>query len=238
MKVYFHTLGCKVNRYETEKMLSDLESIGFAETKKAKEADLMVVNSCVVTHTSEQKTRQLTRKLKRENPNGILLLTGCMPQAFPFEAEKLPTDIILGNSSNRDIVGAVTDYLKNHTPIVSIEPHKKGETFEKGCLEKFSERTRAYMKIEDGCDRCCTYCIIPKARGRVRSRNLEYIKEDGTLWAFGVNNYGTFDYHLPDCTAHGVPCSSGRFHQRRWRTDFSSRIYPGRSGLWSGLRLQ
>ncbi len=178
MKVYFHTLGCKVNRYETEQMLSDLESVGFTETKKLKEADVMVVNSCVVTHTSEQKTRQLTRKLKRENPKGILVLTGCMPQAFPIEAEKLPADIILGNSSSRDIVGAVTEYLKNHNPIVEIEPHTKGEAFGEGCLEKFTERTRAYMKIEDGCDRCCTYCIIPKARGRVRSRSLMYIKKE------------------------------------------------------------
>ena len=159
-------------------MLSDLESIGFSETKELKNADLMVVNSCVVTHTSEQKTRQLTRKLKRENPNGILVLTGCMPQAFPFEAKKLPAEIILGNSSSRNIVEAVTNYLKNHNPIVEIEPHKKGEAFGEGCLEKFSERTRAYMKIEDGCDRCCTYCIIPKARGRVRSRSLKDIKTE------------------------------------------------------------
>ena len=101
-----------------------------------------------------------------------------MPQAFPTDAEELPADIILGNGSERDIVSAVETYFKNHNRIISISPHKKGETFENGALENFSERTRAYMKIEDGCDRGCTYCIIPKARGRVRSRSLADIKKE------------------------------------------------------------
>ena len=113
MRVFFHTLGCKVNRYETEKMLEELSSIGFVLTNDAKSADLIVVNSCTVTAESDRKTRQLTRRLKRQNENAALLLTGCMPQAFPADAEKLPADIILGNSSDRDIVSAVRDYFKN-----------------------------------------------------------------------------------------------------------------------------
>ncbi len=178
MRVFFHTLGCKVNRYETEKMLEELSSIGFVLTNDAKSADLIVVNSCTVTAESDRKTRQLTRRLKRQNENAALLLTGCMPQAFPADAEKLPADIILGNSSDRDIVSAVRDYFKNKNRLINVFPHQKGETFETGVLEDFSERTRAYMKIEDGCDRGCTYCIIPKARGRVRSRSLEDIKTE------------------------------------------------------------
>ena len=178
MRVFFHTLGCKVNRYETEKMLEELSSIGFVLTNDAKSADLIVVNSCTVTAESDRKTRQLTRRLKRQNENAALLLTGCMPQAFPADAEKLPADIILGNSSDRDVVSAVRDYFKNKNRLINVFPHQKGETFETGVLEDFSERTRAYMKIEDGCDRGCTYCIIPKARGRVRSRSLEDIKTE------------------------------------------------------------
>lgn len=178
MKVFFHTLGCKVNRYETEKMLEQLGSIGFVLTEDAKSAELIVINSCTVTAESDRKTRQLTRRYKRQNQNAVILLTGCMPQAFPTDAESLPADIILGNGSERDIVSAVETYFKNHNRIISISPHKKGEIFEAGTLENFSERTRAYMKIEDGCDRGCTYCIIPKARGRVRSRSLADIKKE------------------------------------------------------------
>lgn len=176
MKVFFHTLGCKVNRYETEKMLSELEGIGFTLTATPKDADLIVINSCTVTAESDRKTRQITRRYKRQNEGAIILLTGCMPQAFPRDAEELPADIILGNGAERNIVKAVTEYLGSHARIVEISPHKKGEIFEGGVLEDFSERTRAYMKIEDGCDRGCTYCIIPKARGRVRSRSLEDIE--------------------------------------------------------------
>lgn len=178
MKVFFHTLGCKVNRYETERMLEELQSIGFTLTEKCEEADLVVVNSCTVTAESDRKTRQITRRYRGRNENAIILLTGCMPQAFPEDAESLPADIILGNGSERNIVSAVEGFIKNQTRIVEISPHKKGEVFGDGGLEKFSERTRAYMKIEDGCDRGCTYCIIPKARGRVRSRSLDAIKTE------------------------------------------------------------
>ena len=178
MRVFIHTLGCKVNRYETEKMLEQLGSIGFTLTEDFKSADLIVINSCTVTAESDRKTRQLTRRFKRQNENAVILLTGCMPQAFPEDAKMLPADIILGNGSERDISGAVDTYFKSHNRIISISPHKKGEMFENGVLESFSERTRAYMKIEDGCDRGCTYCIIPKARGRVRSRGLADIKAE------------------------------------------------------------
>ena len=178
MRVFFHTLGCKVNRYETERMTEQLASIGFTLTEDAKSADLIVVNSCTVTAESDRKTRQLTRRYKRQNENAVILLTGCMPQAFPTDAKELPADIILGNGSERDVVSAVDSYFKNHNRIISISPHQKGEMFENGGLESFSERTRAYMKIEDGCDRGCTYCIIPKARGRVRSRSLADIKKE------------------------------------------------------------
>ncbi len=183
MKVYFHTLGCKVNRYETEIMLERLEQIGFTATEQSETADLIVVNSCTVTAESDRKTRQLVRRYRRKNPDAVILLTGCMPQAFPKDAEELPADIILGNQSNRDVATAVETYLKNHTRLVEVEPHQKGERFEAGGLQDFSERTRAYMKVEDGCDRGCTYCIIPKARGRVRSRLLEEIKTEAECLA-------------------------------------------------------
>ncbi len=175
MKAFFHTLGCKVNRYETEYMRCQLEAAGFKSTEKAKTADLILINSCTVTAESDRKTRQLVRRYKRQNENAVVILTGCMPQAFLEEAKKLPADIILGNGSRRNVVAAVDKYFKSHQRIIEVDPHTKGEEYQKGRLEGFSERTRAYMKIEDGCDRGCRYCIIPKARGRVRSRQLDDI---------------------------------------------------------------
>lgn len=183
MKVFFHTLGCKVNRYETEYMLNQLKNAGFTSTEHAETADVIVVNSCTVTAESDRKTRQLVRRYRRANKSAVLLLTGCMPQAFTTEAEALPADIILGNSSDRDIISAIDSFLKTHNRVVKVSPHKKGEAFENGGVENFGERTRAYMKIEDGCDRGCTYCIIPKARGRVRSRSIEEIKKEAASLA-------------------------------------------------------
>lgn len=164
-------------------MLASLEKVGFTLTDKAELADLIVVNSCTVTAESDRKTRQLVRRYRRSSEQAIILLTGCMPQAFPDDAAELPADIILGNGSERDVVSAVETFLNTHNRIVNISPHKKGEIFENVALEDFSERTRAYMKIEDGCDRGCTYCIIPKARGRVRSRPLEDIRKEASALA-------------------------------------------------------
>ncbi len=179
MRVFFHTLGCKVNRYETEYMRDKLLGSGYEPAKNVKDADVIILNSCTVTAESDRKTRQLTRRFKRQNHDSIILLTGCMPQAFPKEAEQLPADIILGNSAGRNVLKSLELYLTNHNRIVDITPHQKGDIFGEGELNSFSERTRAYMKIEDGCDRGCRYCIIPKARGRVRSRSLESIKKEG-----------------------------------------------------------
>lgn len=175
MKVFFHTLGCKVNQYETEVMRRALTLSGFEDAGLPSLADVIIVNSCTVTAESDRKTRQLVRRYRRLREDAVIVLTGCMPQAFPKEAEDLPADIVLGNGSGRDIVSAIHRFFTSGERVVIIPPHKKGEEFEKCSLDNFSERTRAYMKIEDGCDRGCTYCIIPKARGRVRSRSLEDI---------------------------------------------------------------
>lgn len=178
MKVFFHTLGCKVNQYETEVMRRALINSGSTQADFVESADIIVVNSCTVTAESDRKTRQLVRRYRRLSQDAVIVLTGCMPQAFPKEAEDLPADIILGNGSSRDIMSAIDRFFTTGERVVIIPPHQKGEKFEKCSLDSFSERTRAYMKIEDGCDRGCTYCIIPKARGRVRSRSLEDIEAE------------------------------------------------------------
>lgn len=176
MKVKLHTLGCKVNQYETESITEDLIKNGFQITLSDDDADVFIVNSCTVTSESDRKTRQTVRRLKHKNENSIVILTGCMPQAFPDMAESLcEADIVIGNKNNKEIVPKLNKYLSEHQRTVNIEQHEAGEPFYCSPISGFNERTRAIVKIEDGCDRFCSYCIIPKARGRVRSKPLSAI---------------------------------------------------------------
>lgn len=179
MKAKIITLGCKVNQYESEAMLEALLAGGFQEARSGEEADVVVVNSCTVTATSDQKVRQTLRRAKRDNPGAVMVLTGCMPQAFPEEATSLlEADVVLGNARRGDLLPRVMEYLSSKQRIVDIAPHEKGEAFEKMSVSAFHGRTRAFLKIQDGCDRFCSYCIIPYARGRVRSKPLEELREE------------------------------------------------------------
>ncbi len=179
MKVKLYTLGCKVNQYETQEMTEDFIKNGYEITLDDSQADIFVVNSCTVTAQSDKKTRQLVRRLKRNNNNSIVVLTGCMPQAFPKDsAELMQADIVIGNKNNTLIIKKINDYLDNKTRLVDISQHLSGEAFTGNPINNFNERTRAIVKIEDGCDRFCSYCVIPIARGRVRSKPLNDIKKE------------------------------------------------------------
>lgn len=179
MIVYFHTLGCKVNQYETESMRECFMHAGFSVSDTSETADIIVINSCTVTAESDRKTRQLLHRCRREHPNCIIVLTGCMVQAFPEKSTELPeADIIMGNKNPDRIVELVAEFNRSRRRIIEITPHRNSEMFSTPSVSDFSERTRAFMKIEDGCDRFCTYCIIPTARGRVRSRSLTEIKSE------------------------------------------------------------
>lgn len=177
MKVAFYTLGCKVNQYETEAMREAFISAGHIAVPDSAPFDAVVINSCTVTAESDRKTRQAVRHFRRENPDAIIILTGCMVQAFSDEAKALcDADIVAGNTDVKKIVGYAEKFASDGERIFEVSEHTKSERFNTPSLSGFAERTRAYMKIEDGCDRFCTYCIIPTARGRVRSKPLEEIK--------------------------------------------------------------
>lgn len=179
MKAAFYTLGCKVNQYETEYMAEILKNAGMQIVSHNEEADYYIINSCTVTATADQKTRQNVRKFKRQHPNSVVILTGCMPQAFPDQASALnEADIVLSNKSNDDILDLINQFNITHNRIVKIDKHQKGDEFSKCSINQFSKRIRAFVKIEDGCDRFCSYCIIPMSRGRVRSKSLEDLKEE------------------------------------------------------------
>lgn len=179
MKIAFYTLGCKVNQYETQVMRELFEKSGHTITNINNEADAFIINSCTVTGESDRKTRQMVRHYKSLHKDAVVVLTGCMPQAFPKDAEILKeADIVLGNTDHSKIVTALEEFIKNKKRTISVECHPKDERFNTPGITDFNERTRAFMKIQDGCDRYCTYCIIPKARGPIRSKSLSDIKDE------------------------------------------------------------
>lgn len=189
MKVTFYTLGCKVNQYETEAMREAFAAAGHTPVPNSAPFDAAVINSCTVTAESDRKTRQILHKVRRENPEAIIILTGCMVQAFSEEAKALTdADVVCGNTDVKKTVEYAERFLKDGERIFEVSEHKKTERFNTPVLSSFAERTRAYMKIEDGCDRYCTYCIIPTARGSVRSKPLaEIAAEAETLSRAGFS---------------------------------------------------
>lgn len=173
MRVCFYTLGCKVNQNETGALAQLFEQNGFTVVEEKDGADVYVVNSCTVTNFGDQKSRKWLRRAKRENPGAVTVLTGCYPQAFPEEAAKIEeADVVTGSGNRHAILQDVQKVLSGEeTKVVDIRPHQKGESFEELPMDRFADHTRAFVKVEDGCNRRCAYCVIPRARGPVRSRD-------------------------------------------------------------------
>ena len=170
-KVAFITLGCKVNQYETNAMSQKFIESGYQLVEHTEEADIYIVNTCTVTNMSDRKSRQMLRKMKEQNPKAIVIAVGCYAQVGRQELEKIPEiDFVLGNHEKVNIV----EYLEKKIEFKISDLMQEKDYEEYGDIT-FSEKTRAVIKIQDGCDRFCTYCIIPYARGRVRSRNPENI---------------------------------------------------------------
>lgn len=188
MKVKFYTLGCKVNQYESQAIGESLRKRGYEIIDGKETSDIVIVNSCTVTAAADQKTRQAVRRFKRQNPNGVVVLTGCMPQAYPDKAkELLEADIVLGNKNNKDLPDILESYLKYGSRAFEVKEHKTGDSFTGDTITSFEERTRAYVKIQDGCNRFCSYCVIPYSRGRVRSKPLDELRAE--LECLSKNGY-------------------------------------------------
>ena len=222
MRIAFYTLGCKVNQYETQVLSQQFAAAGFDLVEPTDIADVYVVNSCTVTSSGDKKTRQILRRLKRQNPAAKVALTGCFPQAFPDAAEAFTeADVITGSYNRASLLPAIRECLATGSRVVNITAHQKGEAFEDMKAGKFFEKTRASIKIEDGCERYCAYCIIPYARGPVRSKPLMDLKLELTelaaagykevvLVGINLSAYGKdFGGHLTDaialaCTTDGI----------------------------------
>ncbi len=184
MNIIFHTLGCKVNQYETQCMREAFLKKGYTVVGDGAPFDVAVLNSCTVTSESDRKTRQLLNRIRRQNENAIIVLTGCMAQTFSGDKSEISNaDIVVGNTDVSKIADLVEKFLKDKNQVFDITRHERYEHYNTPLISNFAERTRAYMKIEDGCDRYCSYCIIPYARGFVRSKPLEEIRKEAETLA-------------------------------------------------------
>ena len=175
MKVFYETFGCKVNVYETSALVQLFNKSGFERTETLEEADVVIINSCTVTENSDRKARAFMRKARTSAPDAAVVLCGCFAQAFPDKAEKLHPDILMGTTERNNTVQAVLDYLSNREQKNLVHPFSH-DIFESIEAEELVEHTRAFLKIEDGCEKYCSYCAIPKARGPVRSMPLSEVR--------------------------------------------------------------
>ena len=182
MKIYIETLGCKVNTYESEIIKEEFLRNGYEEAKDVKMADVIVVNTCSVTNQSDAKSRKVIRAVRKANEKAILVVCGCSSQNHQDALKELGADILIGNKDKSKIY----DYVKNYNNEQIVKYYDMVNTdFEKMSLNNFSERTRAFVKIQDGCNNYCSYCIIPYLRGTIRNKDLnDAINEINTL----VNN--------------------------------------------------
>lgn len=179
MTICFYTLGCKVNQYETEAMAERMRAAGYTLVRAGEESDVIVINSCTVTGESDSKVRKLLRRCRRECPGAVIAVTGCYPQAVADAADALAeADIVMGTRNRALLPGYVADFFEHRQRIVAVRPHEEGEDFEAMQVKAFAKRTRAFVKIQDGCNRYCSYCIIPTARGPIRSKPLPAIREE------------------------------------------------------------
>ena len=178
-KVALHNLGCKVNAYETEAMQQMLEAAGYEIVPFEPGADIYVINTCTVTNIADRKSRQMLHKAKKMNPDAIVVAAGCYVQADTKKAEAdASIDIIIGNNKKQELISILENYRSGQqktTECVDINHTKEYEKLE---IDRTEEHTRAYLKVQDGCNQFCSYCVIPFARGRVRSRKPEQVEEE------------------------------------------------------------
>ena len=184
-KAALHNLGCKVNAYETEAMQQMLEAAGYDIVPFTEMADVYVINTCSVTNMADRKSRQMLHRAKKMNPEAVVVAAGCYVQTKEQEAVvDEAIDIIIGNNKKHELVSRLDEFFRDHGKIDAVlDINDRNQEFEELYLDKPSEHTRAFIKVQDGCNQFCSYCIIPYARGRVRSRNMDSVLEEVTRLA-------------------------------------------------------
>ncbi len=174
--VAFHTLGCKVNHYETEAIWQLFKEQGYDRNEFEQQADVYVINTCTVTNTGDKKSRQVIRRAIRQNPDAVICVTGCYAQTSPAEIMAIPgVDIVVGTQDRHKMLGLIDQYRKERQPINAVRNIMKNRVYEELDVPAFTDRTRASLKIQEGCNNFCTFCIIPWARGLMRSRDPQEV---------------------------------------------------------------
>ena len=174
--VSLHTLGCKVNHYETEAIWQLFKEQGYERTEFDHQADVYVINTCTVTNTGDKKSRQVIRRAIRQNPDAVICVTGCYAQTSPAEIMAIPgVDIVVGTQDREKMLGYIDQYRNERQPINAVRNIMKNRVYEELDVPAFTDRTRASLKIQEGCNNFCTFCIIPWARGLMRSRDPEEV---------------------------------------------------------------
>lgn len=177
-KAAFHTLGCKVNAYETEAMQELLRQAGYEIVSFEEEADVYIINTCSVTNIADRKSRQMLHRAKKRNPRAVVVAAGCYVQEAPDEVQKdEAVDLVIGNNKKKELPEILEAYFAGHAEETVLDL-KQNCSYEDLAISYVSDRTRAYVKIQDGCNQFCSYCIIPYTRGRVRSRRPEDVAQE------------------------------------------------------------
>ncbi|MBR3053693.1 MAG: radical SAM protein, partial [Firmicutes bacterium] len=181
-KVAFHTLGCKVNQYETEALKERFEAGGYTVVPEEETADVYVINTCTVTNLADRKSRQFIRRAIKKNPDAIVAACGCYVQINPEEAASIPgVDLVVGTNGRQELFDKVEELMEKRsgTALRMVLPYSELTEYRSdGIISAMDGRSRAFIKIQEGCDRFCSYCLIPFARGRVRSRDADEILEE------------------------------------------------------------
>ena len=203
-KAALHNLGCKVNSYETDAMAQLLEKAGYEIVPFSEIADVYIVNTCSVTNMADRKSRQMLHKAKKMNPQAVVVAAGCYAQAQKGEEIDEAIDIVLGNNRKQDLIAVLEEYQSGKGQKEERIDLEKPVEYEELELASTGEHTRAYLKVQDGCNQFCSYCIIPYVRGRVRSRKREeVIKEVERLVALGYQEFVLTGIHL---SSYGIDC--------------------------------
>lgn len=194
----FHTLGCKVNSYETDAMMQLLKKHGYEIVSFQESADIYIINTCSVTNIADRKSRQMLHRAKKQNPNSVVVAAGCYVQAAPEEVLRdTGVDIIIGNNQKKQLVEILENYFLEHSQNKAVIDLKRPSEYEELQIESSVEHTRAYLKIQDGCNQFCTYCIIPYVRGRIRSRAPKEVEaEVRRMAADGIQEIVLTGIHL------------------------------------------
>ena len=211
--VAFHTLGCKVNTYETEAMQQLMESAGYRCVEFGERADVYIVNTCSVTNIADRKSRQMLHRARKINEDAIVVAAGCYVESAKNKIdEDLSIDIIVGNNNKNDIVNIINEYLQDKIKNKFIIDINKETEYEEFNISKINDHTRAFIKVQDGCNQFCSYCIIPFTRGRVRSRKMEnIIDEVKSLSASGYKEIVLTGIHL---SSYGVDFLDESYNKR------------------------